>query len=232
VKRPDDAARRFARGFDDFLDDAGSPFAASALCDRDPAETNRRIVEAMDAVLIDFFARAQAGETLPIDLEFLRSIHERLFSTTFPDVAGTFRAGHDEKGPLESEFSVRIDGAAKTLHGTTIRRLPGELERCFRRYHQHVAAEERDGSSTRRVAEITAETYARLLKIHPFLDGNLRACWCLMQAIVLNHGFQPIGFDDLGRHEDAIGRALQPGGRRYSREPLISLIGEQLGLLG
>ncbi len=78
------------------------------------------------------------------------------------------------------------------------------------------------------MAEITAQTYARLLKIHPFIDGNLRSCWCVMQAIVLNHGFQPIGFADLDRHEDAIGQALQPGGRRFTREPLIRLIHEQL----
>lgn len=229
---PDDDDRRFADSFDDFVDDPGSPFARSPLLGDDPLATNRAIVAAMDEMVMSLFRRAAAGETLAIGIDALADIHRDLFVTTFPEVAGVFRAGADERGPVESQFTVRLAGRpAKKLRGTTVRRLPGELDRCFSAYDRAVTQELERGSSRRRVAEIAAHTYGRLLQIHPFLDGNLRSGWCLLQAILLNHRFSTIAFPDLAEHEHAVACALWPGGRERDAEPLVSLIEGELKAL-
>jgi prophage maintenance system killer protein len=62
------------------------------------------------------------------------------------------------------------------------------------------------------------------LRIHPFVDGNLRATYITLQAALLRLGLPGIEFTDHQAHNDALGYALLPGGRRQSYEPLAELI--------
>jgi hypothetical protein len=56
------------------------------------------------------------------------------------------------------------------------------------------------------------------------MDGNLRASFVALQAVLLNYGLPPVIFKDLAAHDDHLSTALRPGGRKQSYEPFADYL--------
>lgn len=87
---------------------------------------------------------------------------------------------------------------------------PEPLEACdaFRR---HVDVAQTSGGSVRVApgALAASELYARVLRIHPYEDGNGRVAFVALQAALRSQGLYVITFDDIERHDERLGHALR-----------------------
>ena len=73
---------------------------------------------------------------------------------------------------------------------------------------------------------VAAALYGDLLRIHPFVDGNLRAAFVALQAGLRSLGLPGVSFGRvLERHDDAIGWAIR-GDQHNTNEPLTALLAE------
>lgn len=126
--------------------------------------------------------------------------------------------------------TMRVVGSAvRPMRGAHPRRIEGQLRDAFREFQQTLSDLERRSQSGEEIPKIAstkaaARLYAKALRIHPFVDGNLRASYVTLQAALLRLGLAGVEFVDYQTHDETLARALLPGGRRQSYEPLAELI--------
>lgn len=64
-----------------------------------------------------------------------------------------------------------------------------------------------------------ARLYAKLLRAHPWVDGNLRVAFVALHAALLSLDLPRVMFPDLERHDDLIGAAF-----RNDNAPYLQLV--------
>jgi hypothetical protein len=72
-----------------------------------------------------------------------------------------------------------------------------------------------------------ARLYVKLLRAHPWVDGNLRISFVALQAALLSLGLPSLEFSDLEQHDDLIGWAFR--GRNEPYRPLARHIASHVG---
>jgi fido (protein-threonine AMPylation protein) len=150
--------------------------------------------------------------------------HWRLFGGLFPDDAGRLRWRRDEGwehvffgGNVGTRKSRRI----KEYRGTHPRRLPRRMrEICdeFDAERGRLIGASPDPVSIDDSAHTAARLYVKLLRAHPWIDGNLRVSYVALQAALISLDLPPFGFSDLEQHDDLVGRAFR--GRNEPYRPL------------
>lgn len=147
--------------------------------------------------------------------------HERLFGDLFPHDAGRLRWRREEEwehvyfgGNLGTRRSRRI----KEYRGTDPRRLPKRLrEICdeFNSERGKLINVSPDPVTIDDAAHPAARLYVKLLRAHPWIDGNLRVSYVALQAALISLDLPPVVFSDLEQHDDLIGRAFRGQNEPY-----------------
>lgn len=175
-------------------------------------------------VLAEVYVDARSG-SLVLSPEALIAWHRDIFQSTFLADAGRIRS-KDDQGWEHVSFGITIGTIRtqrdKALQGTHPQRIAERLHDAFERFETDVA-EVRETPALGSATLACASLYARLLSIHPFVDGNLRAAYVCFQAALLHLDLIGVEFPDLAQHDHAIGVALRTDGQQ-SYGPLADLV--------
>jgi len=203
--------------FRGFRDDSESPFFCAA--GRTPEETWDISIDRLAQLLVNLGPLTEAG---PIELSpaLLCSWHREIFAELFPEHAGRLRGFRD--GQAEHVyFGVHNRG----YRGVTPRELRRRLEKICTQFNTR-AAEIRVSENADPYDAVHAATrlYAKVLRAHPFVDGNLRGTIIALNAALVTLGLDTVRFDDLARHDELLGIAFV--GRNDPYRPLAEYIAE------
>lgn len=159
--------------------------------------------------------------------------HERLFGDLFPDDAGRLRWRRDEEwehvyfgGNVGTRKSRRI----KEYRGAHPKRLPkrvGAICEEFNAERPMLVEALQDPGSIGEGTNAAARLYVKLLRAHPWVDGNLRASFVALQVALLSLGLPSVEFSDLEQHDDLTGWAFR--GRNEPYRPLARHIASHVG---
>jgi fido (protein-threonine AMPylation protein) len=215
--------------FRQFNDRPGSPFYCAEGAT--PGSTWYRIFESMQRTLARLIYVSARG-SVDISPNALQAWHANMFGSTFPSDAGRLRYT-DASGNWEHvEYMIGI-GTERTAKlssksGAHPVRIPDQLESAFSDFHAELARMRGVGEVRLYDAVLVTSTlYSKLLRVHPFVDGNLRAAFIALQAAQLEFGLPMVQFPDLAHHDACIGFALRNDSKQ-TYEPLARHIEELL----
>ncbi len=136
--------------------------------------------------------RLAEREPVSVDTHLVSEIHERWFSTAFPNVAGYIRRQEEVENRKVTAWPARDVGVG-------VLNACADWETAVREYQ---APDYFTGlvfyvSQANRLA-------VRIYDIHPFLDGNTRVTWSLRNYALLRCGLDALaGLDDMERYNRA-----------------------------
>jgi hypothetical protein len=203
--------------FRGFRDDSASPFFRAD--GHTPEETWDLSVDHLARLLVKLGPIAQSG---PIEMStaLLCSWHREIFGVLFPEHAGRLRSFRE--GQWEHVyFGVHTRG----YRGTTPRELPRRLRKICSEFNTAAAAI-RASPTAESFDAVHAATrlYAKLLRAHPWVDGNLRASTIALNAGLLTLDLPTVGFKELELHDELLGIAFV--GKHDPYRPLAKHIAE------
>jgi fido (protein-threonine AMPylation protein) len=201
--------------FRGFRDDSESPFFCAA--GHTPEETWELSVDRLTEIL-EMLGALAAASPVEMSTELLCSWHRGIFGELFPEHAGRLRSLRH--GQWEHVyFGVRTRG----YRGTNPRELPRRLGKICAEFNTAAAAiRESPGSDTFSAVYATTRFYAKVLRAHPWVDGNLRAGVVALNAALLTLGLPRVQFKDLELHDDLLGIAF--AGKHDPYRPLAEHI--------
>ncbi len=209
--------------FRGFRDDSESPFFCAA--GHTPEETWELSVDRLARLLVKLGPQADAG---PIEMstQLLLTWHREIFGALFPEDAGRLRSFRE--GQLEHVyFGVHNRG----YRGTTPRDLRRRLDKICAEFNTTAAGiRASTGSDHFEAVHAATRLYAKVLRAHPFVDGNLRGTTVALNASLVTLGLDTVGFNDLERHDELLGIAFI--GRNDPYRPLAEYITELVGVTG
>jgi fido (protein-threonine AMPylation protein) len=227
-----DSRLSYAQQFADFRDNPESPFYASEAFDGDPVETWEHITQRLDGLIARARGRSSPACDFELTLEMLQDWHAELFGEAFPRDAGrlrTRREGDWEHVYFGSNVGTIRSRRLKELRGRHPRRLQRDLRKACDEAMSAISALQasaREGAPLVLVdaTYVAARLYAKILRIHPWVDGNLRTSYIALQAALSALDLPAVEFKDLGRHDDMLGKAFRGDDRPYAG--LAELIAE------
>jgi fido (protein-threonine AMPylation protein) len=149
----------------------------------------------------------------PIEMscELLCSWHREIFGILFPEDAGRLRwrqAGEWEHvqfgGLIGTQRSRRVRG----YRGFSPRALPRRLQKICEEFNAAAAQLRRAGGERYTAVHAAARLYAKILRAHPWIDGNLRTAIVALDAALLTVGLPRVEFTDLELHDQLLGIAF------------------------
>jgi fido (protein-threonine AMPylation protein) len=166
------------QSFAGFHDKPESPFyQASGMT---PEQTWEEATRRMAMVISDLFEEAANGP-IELSIDSVRRWHALIFETTFPDDAGRLRwqlGGEWEHVDFGVGIGTVLSRVFRTISGAHPRKVQKRISTACAEFHssrETLLASESVG--IRGAAFAAARLYAKLLRIHPFVDGNLRAAF-------------------------------------------------------
>ncbi|HEY5193143.1 MAG TPA: Fic family protein [Solirubrobacteraceae bacterium] len=213
------------KSFEGFRDSPEAPFyrAGAMSAEATWGEATRRLAR----ILRSAAAEAQRRPGL-LDAERVCAWHRAIFLTTFERDAGRVRADDE---PVEFGVPLRIDDELRDapVRGTLGRTaIMHELRQACETFDASVVAL-RDYERAVEAAEgvePAAMLYSAILKIHPFVDGNLRAAYVALIVGLASVGLPAIDFRPvLDRHDECLGWAMRSDAHQ-TIDPLVQLIVE------
>ena len=228
----------YAQQFADFHDHPESSFYRSEALGLNPVETWEHLVVRMDALIAQVQARFSVEVPFEISFELLCFWHEEIFRESFPEDAGRPR------GRREGEWEHVFFGAdIGTVRSRRVKQIRGASPWKIRDLTRHACRE-----ATRSISTIqsqllaghepdfdeaiyaVARMYAKVLRIHPWVDGNLRTAFVALQGALSALDLATIELKDLARHDDMMGIAFQGDDQPY--DGLAELIADILRAAG
>ena len=215
-------------GFVQFQDNPESPFyCADGIS---AVETWDSSVEAMADVLIELPQVATKNFRLAPAL--LSDWHRRIFGELFPEDAGRLRwrrEGEWEEVFFGGDVGTARSRRTKEYRGTHPRKLQDRVsEICdeFNEAREVLIEAEPDSISLDDAAYVAARLYCKILRAHPWVDGNLRVAFVALHASLLSLDLPRVKFRDLQEHDELIGIAFRGDNEPY--RPLASYIAEYI----
>ena len=221
------------QAFSGFRDHPESPFfRAEGLT---PEQTWDASVKAMARQLLQLEALAEAGPIL-MTSERLVGWHRAIFIALFPADAGRLRWRAD--GQWEHVFFGGHVGTRKSLRhkeyrGTVPQKLRPRIDAICEEFNAEAQAIRERASKAVSTDELPAiqdathacaRLYAKILRAHPWVDGNLRAAFVALNAGLRTLDLPRIEFKDLALHDDLLGIAFR--GKNDPYRPLGDHIAE------
>jgi fido (protein-threonine AMPylation protein) len=219
------ASARTAAGqtFGPFNDVPDSPFYSAN--DLSPAQTWEHIAERV--VLATAAAAVHGAAQRPLTVDAIRRLHEIIFVTTFPEHAGHLRQ-RNEEGQYGIVLGSNEQPIVKSQHATAGARVLDRLEQICQEFNESVTEQEQPDAIPLDDLVFTAvRLYAKVLSTHPFLDGNGRTAFTILQYALVRSGLACIPLEDFDAHQRALGTALRSDGRQ-SYVQLQALIVDKL----
>jgi fido (protein-threonine AMPylation protein) len=217
--------------FRGFRDHEESPFfRAPGLT---PEQTWDVSINRLADILETLGPLADAG---PIEFSpaLLRSWHRQIFEEMFPDDAGRlrWRRGRDpEHVYFDAIIGTPERPAIRRYRGTNPRKLHRRLGKICTEFNT-AAADIRASETFERYDAVHAATrlYVKILRAHPFIDGNLRGTTAALDAALLTLNLRRVQFTDLELHDQLLGTAFV--GKHDPYRPLAEHIAEIISTSG
>lgn len=224
----------YTQEFADFHDDPESRFYQSHALGLDPVGTWEHLVVRMDALIGRIQAHHSPNERFELSTERLCSWHRDIFGESFPDDAGRLRWRRDggwEHVYFGADVGTIRSRRIKQLRGAAPWRIRGQLGHACREATRAIVATQAQllagaAPDFDEAVHAVARMYCKILRVHPWPDGNLRAAFVALQAALSALDLATIEFKDLARHDDMLGIAFKGDNRPY--DGLASLIAEIL----
>ncbi len=212
-----------ARTFGPFNDMPDSPFYAAD--DLSAQQTWERIAERV--VLATTVAAVHGAARRPITVETIRRLHEIIFRTIFSEYAGHFRERNEE-----AEYGIVLGTAerpiVKSERATAGARVVSRLQRICREFNEAIEEQEQADAIALDALVFTAvRLYVKVLSTHPFVDGNGRTAFTILQYALARSQLACVALEDFDAHQRALGTALRSDGRQ-SYVPLQALMVDKL----
>jgi fido (protein-threonine AMPylation protein) len=213
-----------------FADHPESPFFRADR--RTPEETWDEICDCGASAINDVRSRIRADKQ-PVEPGLIRHWHHVIFESTFPRDAGRFR-GKLEDGSWEEVFFGVAVGTARTqrvrpVKGAHPNRIEPQLGQICDQFNSHAEETLEAGVTTLRASSTAcARLYARVLNVHPFIDGNLRAAFTTLQFALQTLDLPMVEFPNIEEHNAALDTALRVDSNQ-SYDPLGTLIAAIIG---
>jgi fido (protein-threonine AMPylation protein) len=212
-----------ARTFGPFNDMPDSPFYS--VEDLSPEQTWEQIAERV--VLATTVAAVHGAARRPITVETIRRLHEIIFLTTFPEHAGRLRQ-RNEEGEYGIVLGTAEQPIVKSERATAGARVMPRLEQVCREFNKTAAEQDQsDPVALDALVFTVVRLYAKVLSTHPFLDGNGRTAFTILQYALTRSGLACVALEDFDAHQRALGTALRSDGKQ-SYIPLQALIVDKL----
>lgn len=213
-----------AHSFKGFSDHPDSDFyCAPGLS---PEETWRRIHEGLARVVT---LAAEAGRAdHPLTIEFVQEVHVALFEPLFGVMSG-FRSD-----PVE--YPIYLGTEQAPVPRGRLGKAPAGIARGLRRTVEGFEAEvaelgRRDARGERLVVRDAVmpalRLYGRIVRIHPFADGNGRTAWVLFVYALMRVGLPLIDIKPTLKSRWALGTAIRVDGKQ-DYGPLADILIETL----
>jgi len=208
-----------AQTFGPFNDGPDSPFYSAN--DLSPEQTWKEIAERVELATI--VAAVHGTARRPITVDAIRRLHEIIFLTTFPGHAGHLRQ-RKEEGQYGIVVGTAEQPVVKGERATAGARVVQRLEEICHEFNEAVTDQEQpEATMLSDLVFIAVRLYAKVLSTHPFLDGNGRTAFTLLQYALARNDLACIALEDFDAHQRALGAALRRDGRQ-SYGPLQALI--------
>ncbi|MFI5004949.1 MAG: Fic family protein [Solirubrobacterales bacterium] len=214
--------------FRGFRDDSESPF----FCEpgQTPEATWDISIDRLARLLVKLGPVAKSG-AIEMSAELLCSWHREIFGELFPKDAGRLRGRHEgewEHVQYGGYVGTRRSRRIRVYRGAHPRRLHRRLEKICNEFNT-AATEIRASPDTDSFDAVHAVTrlYAKVLRAHPFVDGNLRAAFVALNTGLLTLGLDTVEFADLELHDELLGIAFV--GKHDPYRPLAEHIVEIVG---
>jgi fido (protein-threonine AMPylation protein) len=195
--------------FRGFRDHSESPFFRAP--DHTPEETWELSVDRLAEILETLGPLAATG---PIEMSnrLLCSWHREIFGGLFPEHAGRLRWRHEgewEHVYFGGHVGTRQPRDIRAYRGTNPRELSHRLRTICTEFNTAAAAiRESPASESFGAVHVATRLYAKVLRTHPWVDGNLRATIVALNAALLTLGLPRVEFKDLELHDDLLGIAF------------------------
>lgn len=192
-----------------------------------PEQTYANIAEHVAELIESITTKLRPQETTP-QVDRIRRWHRFIFLDTFPGTAGRFRSEPclfgvplpDEPDPASWKF--------KPLPGAEPQEIRPQLEQVVEAF-QELTPPRQGEASPDEAGQACAEFFTALLRIHPFVDGNMRLSNTILLGTIRQFGYKPTSF--LRPHDvefaATYSTALRPDDKQ-SLEPLAELIAERI----
>lgn len=214
----DETREEVVEDFAGFGDRPESPFYCSARLSA--VETWDRSVDSMAALLLELPAVVhEPGFQFTTDL--LCHWHGRIFGDLFPDEAGRLRwrkAGEWEHVFFGGNVGTVRSRRTKEYRGVHPKKLRKRVEEICEEFNEariYVIDAEPGSVSINGATYAVARLYAKLLRAHPWIDGNLRIAFVALHAALLSLDLPRVMFPDLECHDDLIGAAFRNDNAPY-----------------
>ena len=178
------------RTFGPFNDVPDSPFYAAE--DLSPEQTWEQIAERVGLATV--VAVIHGMEQRPLSVDAIRRLHEIIFLTTFPAHAGHLRNGTRKGVRHRLGHRRAAHRQERTRHGRRSGHAPSRagLPRVQQRNRQ-AEATRRDRSS-KTSCSLRSGSTPKVLSTHPFLDGNGRTAFTILQYALIRGGLSSVAW--------------------------------------
>jgi fido (protein-threonine AMPylation protein) len=193
-------------GFESFRDSDTAPYYRSERRRLSSEETWTFINQRLHGLMRGVNDLARTGP-VAITPDQLHRWHRYMFGEDF------WSGGRVRRGDIEYLARIVEKGAVRERRqrGSAPDRIRGDLEAACRAFQAHINSVLVGGGEVEMKAGALAATelYAGILRIHPYEDGNGRAAFVALQAALRSQGMYAVSFDDITRHDEALGPALR-----------------------
>jgi prophage maintenance system killer protein len=188
----------------------------------DPEETWARVAEELGRV--SALAALQGFRDIPLALDDVELIHRGIFEPVFGEKTLGLRSGASDK----VEFPIIVGKAtapvARQRRGSGVKQLKQNLGKAIANFEREVADLEGKQEPTLADAALVAvKLYAKVIGIHPFLDGNGRTVWAIVSYALQRCGLVELAIPPSDATRWALGQALRQDGSQ-SYQPLTELV--------
>ncbi len=190
-----------------------------------PQETWRAVTEQVAVIAAD--AAVEAIRGYDAAAQDISRWHRLIFEPWFPEQAGRVRRG-EEQGQYGVVWGSREAPELLTVVSCKGRNVQARLRHAFGGLRHAILERDRAHREgrRRRLRETTlpaATFYAKLLRTHPFFDGNGRTAYVALQYALIRLGATGVALPDHDEQQWALGQGLRPGGRHHGYDALADL---------
>jgi fido (protein-threonine AMPylation protein) len=188
----------------------------------DPEETWARVAEELGRV--SALAALQGFRDIPLALDDVELIHRGVFEPVFGEKTLGLRSGAADK----VEFPIIVGKATAPItrqrRGSGVKQIKQNLGKAIANFEREVAnLSSKQEPVLADAALVAVKLYAKVIGIHPFLDGNGRTAWAIVSYALQRCGLVELAIPPSDATRWTLGQALRQDGSQ-SYEPLTELV--------
>jgi fido (protein-threonine AMPylation protein) len=187
-----------------------------------PEETWARVAEELGRV--SALAALQGFRDIPLGLDDIELIHRGIFEPVFGEKTLGFRSRSRDKVEFPIVVGKESAPVIRQRRGSGVKQLRQNLGKAVASFEREAAAlGAKKEPALADAALVAVKLYAKVIGIHPFLDGNGRTAWAIVSYALQRCGLVELAIPPSDTTRWALGQALRHGGSQ-SYEPLTELV--------